>query len=166
MKLIQLIVLTAVPLVAVTGCKKASESVAEKIIERSLEQEGGKARVDLQEGKVTIEGKDGTVEVAGGGGATIPPEFPKDVFLLKDAKVLMSLKSPDGVQLMLESKESMSRAAERYAAEMKALGWEEETSVNTAESIMRSYKKGDREAMVVISKAAEGSQIQVMAKIP
>jgi len=165
MKHILIIAALTAGLVAVTGCKKASEKITEKLIEQSIEKDGGgKASVDIQEGKMTIKDADGTLEVASGDGAKIPAEFPKDVFLVKNAKVVMSMKSSDGMQVMLETKESVDEVAKLYAAGMKAQEWEEETNVNMGDSVMCAYKKGEREATVIITKGSTGAQVQIVAK--
>ncbi len=152
--------------VVVTGCKKASEKMTEKAIEKAIAREsGGKAKVDVQEGKVTIKSEDGTFEVASGGGAKIPDEFPKDVFLMKDAKVTMAMKAPDGMQVMLSTPRSVQQAGKLYADEMKAQGWQEESSYDMGETIVNSYKKDGRKASIVITKDGTGATVQVMAEV-
>ncbi|MBM3858999.1 MAG: hypothetical protein FJ395_05030 [Verrucomicrobia bacterium] len=156
--------LLTVSLMTVTGCKKASEKLTEKIVEKAIEREGGgKAAVDIQEGKVTIKTKDGTMEAATGSSAKIPDGFPKDVHVIKNATITMSLKTPDAFQLMIETKDSVENAASQYSAEMKASGWNEETNMNMGESVMHAYKKGNRQASIIITKGQQGAQIQIVA---
>jgi hypothetical protein len=149
--------------VAMSGCKKASENIVEQAMERAIEEDGGgKAKVDIQGEKVTIKTEDGTMEVASGGEATIPAEFPKDVFLVKDAKVSMSMKTPEGVQVVIETKQSVNQAAALYGSEMKKLGWNEEQNVSMGDTAMMSYQKDSREAAIVITKAATGANVQIV----
>lgn len=143
-----------------TGCKKASESVAEKAMERAIERDGGgKAKVDIQGDKVTIKGADGTMEV---GGTKIPDNFPKDVFLVKDGKVTMTLKTSDGVQVVLESKLGADKVAALYASEMKSLGWTEAQNVTMGNMAMLEFKKDRRTTTAVITQKDAGSQVQVV----
>lgn len=154
--------LVVVCLVAAGGCRKGSESLAEKLAEKAIEKNGGgKANVDISSGKITVKTKEGEIVATSGGSATLPADFPKDVLILADAKMLATVKVPNGFSVTLESKETAEGIAKKYAAEMKAKGWSEEVSMNTGEGMMLGYskEKEKRSANIMVAKADKGSQI-------
>lgn len=154
--------LVAVCLMAAGGCRKSSESLAEKLAEKAIEKNsGGKADVDISNGKITVKTKDGEMVATSGGSATVPADFPKDVLILKDAKMLATIKVPDGFSITMESKETPENIVKKYAADMKANGWSEAVSMNTGDGMMLGYskEKEKRSANVMVAKADKGSQI-------
>jgi hypothetical protein len=154
-------------LVMTMGCRRAGESLAEKIAEKAIErQSGGKAKVDLDASKqtVTIKTKEGEFVAASGEGVKIPADFPKDVPVYKDAKILMAVSNPEGVVLSLESKDGIETIAEKYAAEMKALGWEQQAAMDMGAQKMLAYNKEKRNSTITITKADKGSQITISAE--
>ena len=154
--------LVAIGLAAGGGCRKASEKLAEKMIEKSS---GGKAQVSIDGDRISVKTKDGEMETAAGGNATIPADFPKDVLVLKDAKILATTKVPDAFSVQMQSAETVEKLVSRYEAEMKAQGWAQEASYNTGDATILSYSKdkGSRQASVVISKDDKGAQVVVTA---
>jgi len=138
--------------------------MAEKVAERNLErQSGGKADVKIRDGKVSIKTKDGEFTAATGGAASIPSDFPSDVYLLKGAQTLATVKVPEGFSVTLQSKESLDAIVAKYAAEMKALGWAEETTVNMGKHVMTAYQKESegRKVSVSVSQTAQGTHVLV-----
>ena len=155
-----LAVLLAAGVAASMGCRRASESVAEKLMAKAIEKNGGgKADVDLSKGKMTVKTDKGEVVVTAGGGATIPADFPKDVFVAQDAKMLATTSIPGTFSLTMESKDGAEKLMEKYVAEMKAQGWKTESTMNMGETLMTSFAKDTRKTSVVMSKSDKGSQI-------
>jgi hypothetical protein len=156
-------IVLAVGVAITVGCKKASEELGEKMMEKALEsQGGGKADVDVHEGKVTIKTKEGQFEAVSGGGARIPAGFPQDVYVLTDAKIIMASKSPTGFHVMFETGDSQDKIVARYAEEMKARDWSEESSVTMGDGVMANYKKENRGVMVMVAKDDSGTKVQVI----
>lgn len=142
------------------GCGKASEKTAEKMAEAAIQaQGGGDAKVDLSEGKYSVQTKDGTFEVAAGGGAKLPDGFPADIHVVKNAKVLMSAATGDGFMVNLESAESMDTLDAAYTKEMKAQGWTVEATMNLGEQRSLVFKKGSRQTSVTLGKGPQGTQV-------
>ena len=76
------------------GCgKKISEKIMEKAIEAN---QGGKAKVDISNGAMTIKTKDGEFVAGQGAAVKLPADFPADVFLYKGAKPVVTMKTADG----------------------------------------------------------------------
>ncbi len=157
--LVSIVVVCA--LVAAGGCRRASQSWAEKLAEKAIEKEsGGKADVDFKNGKVSIKTKDGEMVAVTGGSAAVPADFPKDVFVPGGAKILASYSTPDGRSLTMESQDSQASVISQYEAEMKKQGWTEESRTNAGEAVIRVYKKGDkRTTSILINKSSSGSQM-------
>lgn len=108
--------------------------MSEKLIEKSLRNSGAKdAKVDLSKGKMTVKTAEGVTELSSGESVSLPADFPKDVFVLKDAKIQTAMKSPQGFMVQMKVGQSMGKIAESYSAEMKALGWEQEAAVDMGE---------------------------------
>lgn len=150
--------------VGLGGCKQGTETATEKAVEKAIEKDsGGKANVSLDEGKVSIETKDGSFEVATGGELNIPDDFPQDVYLPKDANVLTSMTMPDGFAVTLQTSEARDEVVAHYTAEMKAQGWEEKVVMNMGESQMLTYSKDNdaRTVNIVAAKGETGTQVQI-----
>lgn len=140
-----------------SGCRRANQSIAEKIMEKAIEkQNGGKASVDLSEGKVKIKTKDGEVEYAGGDSVKLPEGFPKDIYIEGGAKLKMAVRNPEGFMVSLTTKSDAQKLFEKYSAEMKGQGWEEKTSFNAEGQRGANYEKEGRATVVMITGTGDG----------
>jgi hypothetical protein len=152
----------ALCMVAVTGCRRASESATEKFVEKMIEKNGGgKANVDINKGKFTVKTKEGEFEASTGEGATLPAKFPKDVMVYKSAKILVAMTNPQGFAVTLQTGDNPDKVAEKYKAEMASQGWKEEATMNMGGQIVLSYSKETRRATVGIGKDDEGAHISL-----
>ena len=136
---------------ALAGCKKAGEKVAEKAIEAGLAKEGVNAKIDASGQKVTIQSKDGTAVYSGGKSAAVPENFPKDVYVYDGASVMASIAVPDGFNLVLETGDNADKVLGTIKSKMIGFGWKEEMTMNQGNSAMVGYKKEQRSVMVNIS---------------
>ena len=149
-------------LVVCDGCRRAGKSLSERIAEKAIEaQNGGKASVDIQSGKMTIKTKDGTAEFSGGGGAKVPADFPADVALPKGGNVVMSMHQQNSYVVTMEVSQAMEKTYETLAAQMKEQGWSEDATVNLAEARTGSFKKASRQAQIMVAKTDKGSTVSV-----
>jgi hypothetical protein len=154
----------------ISGCGKAeksmsekmSEKLAEKTIEMSMkDKDGTSAKVDISKGTMTIKTKDGETARVSGEGASVPADFPKDVYVLKGAKIQMSMKTPDGYVLNVQSEQSAATLASTYETEMKAQGWAQEASFDMGDTRSLSYKKDGRQVAIVMSKADAATTVMI-----
>ena len=155
------LVLAGVCLVLVGCGKKASESIAEKLIEHQMAKDGIKGHVNISDGKVMVETKDGAATYAVGGGAKVPDTFPKDVQVYAGAKVTASVSMPNGQHLSLESSDSIEKIIAFYKSQMSGGGWKEEMSMNQGQSSMLVYKKETRTVSIVVASSGKNSQINL-----
>jgi len=156
--------------VLVSGCGRAKKTISEKISEKIAEKaiamnikdsQGKDAKVDISDGKLTIKTKDGETAIASGEGASIPENFPKDVYVVKGAKIQMSMKTPDGYALSMKVDQTAAKLAATFEAEMKAQGWEQESSFDGGGSRSLAYKKGERQVAIVMSKSDETTEVMI-----
>mgnify|MGYP001048588113 CR=1 FL=1 len=168
---------------AVAGCgRDAQEKLTEKLIEKGMGGDGSVADVDVSgdkiaytatdaEGKrshvriegeqVTIAGEDGTVAYQAGGDGKLPQGFPEDAFVYPGAKIATSMSFPQGVNVAFETKDAVATVVAKYAAEMKAKGWNEKSTMKVDEVNMASYEKGKRTASVIVQEQNGVTQINL-----
>jgi len=147
-----------------TGCGKDSE---EKAVEKMIAQNtGGKATVDLDKGKMRVKTRDGGEMVINADGAVkLPADFPRDVFVIKNAEVKMTMDMPQGKTVSLVTGEDLTAVYDKYQQEMKSKGWTEQMAMNMGEGASLVYEKGDRMTHITISRDDEQTVINlVLAK--
>jgi hypothetical protein len=150
-----------------TNCgKKAKDKAIEKAVEKAIEkQSGGKAKVDLSKGQVTIKDEKGQMTMTQGGGAQLPDGFPKDVLVYAGASITVSAKQPNAFMLVLTSKDDKKKVAETYKSTLKSQGWEEATAMDMGDVTTMEYKKEKEKRTLVISIAKSDNQTQITLNV-
>lgn len=144
------------------GCKKASEKVSEKIIEKSMRNSGAQdAKVDIAKGKVSYKTEQGAVEVSTGESAALPADLPKDVCVIKGAKVQTAVKTPEGFMIQMSVAQDRAKVAEAYSSDMKAQGWAQESAMDMDNMSSRSFKKDKRQVALVVSQSGSSSDVML-----
>ncbi len=144
--------------------EKSAEKTAEKIIEQSS---GGQVKVDLSKEQIKIKDLHGEVMVSAKGIAQIPADFPKDVYVLHNAKVLIAQSVEGGFHLLLQSSEDPEPLINIYKGKMKSDGWKETNAISMGATGIFNYEKDNRSAMVTISQSEKGKtgiQLQIHKK--
>ncbi len=145
------------------GCGRSREKTAEKALEKMIEaQTGGKASVDLSQGRMTVKTDDGELTAATGAAAKIPEDFPKDVFVPADASVRMVSRMPNTMMVWMAVRPSPAQVCQRIGTEMATRGWEKEMSMETDESQSLGFKKQDRRVLYTATRDEEGTQVTVV----
>jgi hypothetical protein len=146
-------------LLAIAACGKKTQ---EKAIEEAIEKESkGKVDVDLDKGKITMKSEDGEVEVDAGKAVELPKEFPKDVYVYKGAKIIMSMKIPEGQLITLQSKDDPEKVIENYKQKLTAKGWSQKAFMNLTEQRIFVGQKDSRMVNVMAIKVEDVTQIRV-----
>ncbi len=163
-KLFILAVYSLAVFTGLVGCgqkpeEKAVEKMAEEMIEKSSD---GKAEVNIEKGNMSIKTKEGEVLINVDKSAKLPDDFPKDVFVLKDADVKMTMDMPQGKTVSFSTKEEMTSIFEKYKKEMSSNGWTEKMVMNLGEGASLVYEKDDRMTNITIAKDDEGTMINVV----
>jgi hypothetical protein len=124
----------------------------------------GEVTVDKKSGQVTFEGKtkDGNVTVsANQAGVALPQDFPKDVPIYQGAVVQVASTQGKTMMVHLSVSVPVAEALKYYQDQLKAEGWEIESTMNMGEGSMIAAKKADRECSAVILKQDKGTMIQL-----
>lgn len=171
-------VATLLPMAFVAAaCSSASEKIgekaAEKAAENALEQEGGgNVDIDTKDGSVKIETKDGTFESDGDGnfkaegkdgtitgGTSMPDGWPEDVPLPDGVEVTYGSSTPQGMSVTFSSSDSAEDVFEAVKAILDGWKVEDETSMNTPDTKMRSaqFKDGKRALFLTVSESSDGT---------
>ena len=161
MKYLSLLILSAIVFIS-AGCGKGQEEkIAEKAIEKQL-GEGTKA--DISDDSVSIESKDKKTRITAGKNATVPEDFPKDIYIYPDSRVEGTVKTPTGKMVTLVSQDDVAKIFETYQKEMKSLGWEEQTTMNMNGQAVLTLKKDERAANITIAgvEQAGGNRIMLL----
>jgi len=105
------------------------------------------------QGQVTISGKDGKVTYNAEGGK-VPDDYPKDVPVPGNVKVVMSTSAnangQQGYSLILESADTTDNLTAFYKKGLADNGWTIESTTSTAEMTIFGASKEKRQLMVQI----------------
>lgn len=143
------------------GCGEKSEKMAaEKIAEKTIESNiGGDAKVDIEKESIRIETEKGNMTMTAGDSAKLPANFPKDVFLYKDADLKMAMEFPQAFNLSLETNDAISKVSETYLAEMTEKGWQKKMDMDMEGQKMMAFNKEERTVNLVITSDQAKTQI-------
>ena len=147
---------------AMPACKKLQEKVAENAIQKTIErQTGAETTVDAASRSIKIRAKEGQLTFTAGE-AKFPVDFPSDIFVDKESKVDMSLKSNSGDSLVFDSSKSVSENLELYKIKMKENGWSsgQESAAGGIGSI--TFKKKNRTVSLMFFSSGSRTKINLM----
>lgn len=172
MRISQLCLIVAAAL-ALAGCGKAREKIADKIAEKAAQkiaekaiekQSGGKVKADLAGNKVTIKGEKGEeVNMDGSGKAQLPEGFPKDVYVLEGAAMNTTARQENQYTVLMTSSEDQDKVLKTYKEKLAKNGWKETNSVDTGDLRMRTYEKESRQVMLSVAKDGGKTQVTLSA---
>jgi hypothetical protein len=133
---------TAVVFSACTTKKTLQEKAGEKVVEKMIEsQTGAKVDIDSQGDNITIKSEDGQTQYSSGGQAKLPDNFPKELIVVNDAKIIMSSSSGQNSSVSYVSNEEQAVIKEKYLSGLVGQGWTKETEVNIENASMISFAK-------------------------
>lgn len=163
------VALASTAVLAATGCKRAGEAAADAAIAAAS---GGKVDVSHDDdGTTTIQSKDGkqTMTVSAGGNASLPADFPKDVFLPSDYKVESALEMPGAMVTHVFTDGSVASVSSDADKNMQAQGWKQTMVMAQSEQAhIVMWEKGERHATLTIAgdKAQGGVQVGYQLATP
>jgi hypothetical protein len=165
-KFLSLLLILPIFTLVLSGCGKsisqmAGEKAAEKIIEN---QTGGKANVDINNGNVKVNTKEGNIET--GSNVKLPADFPSDVYVIDGNMVAaMSDQANKGFTISIEINKSLDEAFAIYQDEFKKQDWKITGTMNFGESASVAAEKDNRTASVFISKSDDKTTVILGAGI-
>jgi hypothetical protein len=142
----------------VAGCGKSpGERLGEAAISAAT---GHKVDVDENGGKVTFKTDQGEMQVASGASATLPADFPKDVYLPARYTVESVMQMPNAQVLALDTSGDIASMFADASKRMQAEGWKQTMAMQqTASTQMLAFEKDQRSAMLTFN--AEGDAVKV-----
>ena len=154
----QKLLLSAVALGAVivlSGCWPfpSSEKIGQTIMERAIEsQTGGKVNIDADKGAMSVNTKDGSFSA--GENVKIPDNFPKNIFVFSDAKVIFAMSGSSAEKsysISYFTDTTPADAMSKYKEEMAKNGWQKESETDMgSHGKMLNFKKGQVSVMITV----------------
>ena len=147
--------------VALPGCQRASEAVAEKAFEKAVETASGE-KVDIEQDgdTVSIKTDQGEMTVASaqdGGSVALPAGFPDDVFLPAQRTVSSAMDMGGMQAVNVATTATLAAVSADVEKTMQAQGWKREMSMQSgADSSTLIYSKEKRQVVYQLMKADDG----------
>ncbi len=133
-------------IIALPGCRKSQESMADTAIERAS---GGKVKVSREGDRMTIKTEQGEMAVQNGEALPLPRDFPDDVYLPKGYRINSVMDMGDAQVLSLQASGKVSALFDTAREAMDKQGWKQTMSMqNSTETAMLAYEKGGRAAVL------------------
>ncbi len=147
-----------------TGCGGSTEEeIAEKVIEAGM-PDGAKVEINEDGGNIKIESPDGSLNMETGESVALPANFPADLPIPDGITwQMVQASQADGKDLLVVQgsvPSPLDTVASSVRGKLAEQGWETvSTFMQAGEAEMLSFKKGDRELSVSISKDGEKTQV-------
>jgi hypothetical protein len=142
---------------ALAACaQKAEEATAEAAIEAAA---GGKADVDINGGntQITMQTEQGAAVMNSGENLALPADFPSDVVLADERKVVSVFAAAGATVLSYTTSGKLADLVAGQDAAMKAKGWTQTMSMNSdAATSMLVFNKDGRDAALAYNADASG----------
>jgi hypothetical protein len=151
--LLVVVLVASVAVFAGCGKKQASEKTAENMMERTLERATGeKTDVSVNGGNVTITTPGGSVEMKET--SEWPPDMFSDVprFTYGTVERVSSGQEGGMTKFNVYLRDVSDDAVDKYGADMKAAGWEAQSTMQSDEGGMVSAQKGNVALQVIYNK--------------
>lgn len=137
--------------VVATGCKSATQRTAEKVMEKSIEaQTNGQVDVDANGNEVTIKTEDGQIQYSAGGDVKIPDDFPKELIISNDAKVIISSSTEGGSTVAYVTNDEQGAIFDKYLSDLPDQGWKKEMELDTASGKMATFSKDKENVSITV----------------
>lgn len=141
--------------------KKINQSVGENIMEKMIEAQTGN-KVDIESGSngqdITIKTDDGQTQFSAGGDVKVPANFPQELILADDAKLIIASSSEAGGSIAYLTNLDQTTVFNKYIADLSDLGWKKTMEVNSGEGKMITVSKDQDVAYVTIGENSSKDQ--------
>lgn len=142
-----------------SACGKSEEKAAETLAEQALEANSGQdVDVDIEDDgqTVTIQTEEGTLKQSSGDNVALPPDFPTDISLPADYKVMSVMTMGPVTSVVMEVPESPSDLFASFKSGQSGQGWKETLSMQGADGSMLGFEKEDRSLLVNLGRSEDG----------
>ena len=150
---------------AITGCSRQSlgEKAAEKIIES---QTGADVDINKDGNDVTIKTEDGESQYSTGGTAKLPENFPKDLVIAEDAKIMMSSTAEGATTITYSTAIEQGEILKKYISTLAGLGWKKEMEIDMGAGKIASFSKDKEKTSVTIGENSNNAELgQTMVSV-
>jgi hypothetical protein len=153
------VVLSAVTLSACTPGKTVNEKISEEIVEKTLEgQTGAKVDVDSQGKNITIKSDDGQVQYSAGGEVDLPQNFPRELIVVDDAKVILASSGEGNSAISYVTNFEHEIVKQKYVGGLAGQGWKKEMEVDAGSGIMLTFRKETMSVVINVGENANNDQ--------
>ena len=165
---IPLIIVAVLALVGVLGYKFFYKAVRSRIsnyfVSKSLSKQlGGDVKIEGDGEKVSYKGED--FEFSYDMGGELPEDFPKDLPIYENSKLLSKWSSTDeeneGTSIVLETSDSVAKVSDYYKLELEKTGWNITSTFSQEDSSVYSFEKGDKEGILGITNTDDKVSISI-----
>jgi hypothetical protein len=144
-----------------SACGNSEDKAAETLAEKALEANSGQdVDVDIDSDgdsqTVTIQTEEGTIKQSSGENVALPEDFPTDVALPADYKVMSVMTMGPVMSVVMEVPEAPSSVFSEIKSGQATQGWKETLSMQGADGSMLGFEKGDRSLLVNLGKSEAG----------
>jgi len=159
----RIVFLCAAAALLATACSK---SPGERLAETALSAASGhKVEVDKDGGKVTFKGDKGDMTIASGNAATLPADFPKDVYLPSGYKVESAMQMPGATVVSVAAPGQVATLFADASKQMQAQGWKQTMAMQqSGQAQMLAFEKDNRSAMVSFD-AGDNGDVKVALQV-
>jgi len=165
---IPLIIVAVLVLVGFLGYKFFYKAVRTRIsnykVSKSLSKQlGGDVKIEGDGEKVSYKGED--FEFSYDSGGELPEDFPKDLPIYKNSKLVSKWSSTDeeneAISIVLETSDSLAKVSDYYKLELEKTGWDITSTFSQEDSSVYSFEKGDKEGILGITNADDKVSISI-----
>ena len=142
-------------LVVLAGCGNSAEEAASEAAIRAAT--GDRATVEHDGDTTTIRTDDGSMTMSAGGDIALPDDFPDDIYLTDDHRVL-SVMALDGADVIsIGAPGTLDSVFDDASAAMQRNGWKQVMAMQRDSHRMLGFEKGKREArMMLVANEEDG----------
>jgi len=140
-----------------SGCGKSAQ---EKAVEKNIEAATGKdADVSIsQEGmKLSMQVDGGKVDLSSGDQAKLPSDFPKDIPLYSNAKLMVAMKTPNGFSLSFQTDDDPGKVIEEMKKNLTGKSWKEMQFMAMGPQKMAVFQKETRNVAITAAQDPNGN---------
>ena len=165
----------AVALAVTLGCRKSVTYTAPDGTQATVTKSGDQVTYTVtgKDGqKVVVSGSDGMLNITGEKGEKVqiatatagkevplPEGFPSDAPTYPGAKVVQSMKFPNGMTVMFQTADPTDKVSAFYKEKLKANGWEVKSTIDMPQGTMLVGSKGGQVLNAAVSHGDEGTTI-------
>lgn len=142
-------------LLTFTGCGNSAEEAASEAAIRAAT--GERATVERDGDTTTISTDDGTMTMTAGGDLALPDDFPDDIYLPDDHRVL-SVMELDGADVIgIGTPGTLASVFDEASAAMQRNGWKQVMAMQRDSHRMLGFEKDKRQArMMLVANEEDG----------